>query len=234
MASSAWDPRYGLPLVPRHNNPWIYLAFAFLCVKRADGLVPDHIMVRAREHLDACMPQVVLPVYPVPGQPPPSFFRWPDGSGGDFSHDEMLGAAWLFPEFAHAMSLILIYEDGVYSNGELAFPGDPRKNQFRFPFLMPFLRQCSGVMKVSIVSQVIWSLYALASAALWKGECSGTLKVWLMADRMRELPISGLAVRLWAWWMESHHKMSPRRIFKENYLTEEPVFAEIAPDRFLP
>ena len=89
--SEAWDPRYSLPLVPMHNNPWIYLAYCTRILRRDGGWWSSEnkqtFEASIQTHFERCSTDKLGYLK-----------RWPEG--GICSHDEILGAAYLNSAFA--------------------------------------------------------------------------------------------------------------------------------------
>lgn len=215
--STVWDKNYNLPTIPRHNNGHIYCAYVTLILEKLGENTSD-IRASYIDFFNKCQ------------LPNGTFSRWPGGRGGDTSHDEIMGAAYMNDVFARSLIDYLTKMDGQFSV-EKQEQYNERRNQFRFVWLMPFMKACAGY-RVSLFSQAAWGLYALYNAATWKGDCSGTLKVWLTLDRMKEYPLSAFFGFIWKLWMEKKHKITPKIIFTKYYLTEEPVLGQIALDSF--
>lgn len=211
--SNAWDPRYNLPLVPKANNPWIYLAYATKLVKDANLSDFDRkYELKIWNLLCSCEVK------------PGLYNRWPDGSGGVTSHDELIGMAYLVPEMAFRILSHLEIHLGYYNN--LGTGGYLRFNLYRFVFLKPYLK-VRAKMDLNLWDKLAWSAYMLLDALFYKGrDEDGRLMRWLMAEHTQHL---------WAtrFWVESMNRKvrGPKQIF-ETYLTECPVFREVAPDNF--
>jgi hypothetical protein len=207
-----WDPRYNLPTIPQHSNPWIYMALVFKCVPEFKDIA------NVFEHWLKCYH-------------PPIFYRWPDKTGGNFSHDEILGAAHVLINAAYTIYCELVKYDG-YSPDEHGRITENRY-MFRFPFLRPFLRARLG-MKVSTLSQVLWSLYVLKATVFSKKtklDADGLLKIWLMSDYTSGYPIMDLTKHIWKLVMK-HKGIGPKYLFTEHYLYVCPTMREIAPNGF--
>jgi hypothetical protein len=191
--STIWDKRYDLPLFPELNNPWIYSAYVWKLLGKPSEMIGHFIT-----HSLKCFNKS-FGVYR----------RWPDGSGGKFSHDEIIGMAYVMPSAAFLLLEDLAERDGLYNENDTE-----ADNMYRFIFLVPFLRQCAG-FKVSLISQAKYIAHILFSAFTWKGGSSGPLKIWLMNDKMRELPLCALAIYFYemimnkkgvtlAWMLKEH------------------------------
>jgi hypothetical protein len=217
-ASSAWDSRYNLPLCPGNNNPWIYMAYAVLLMELSgDGSYVGRLMVE--NHFIKC--EAAAPK-PAPGL----FMRWPDGSGGQNSHDEIMGAAFLSPWIAKR---ILAYLDA--NDGEFNVTGEPETpmqfNVYRMPFLRPYLLACAGTTP-SPLSQAAWILSLAVDGLLRKKEdCGGALRFWLMTKVMERYPMCRLAI--WFWKRRVQKIQTPK-----SCLTiepgEHPIFGQCAPE----
>lgn len=234
--SNAWDDKYGIPNVPSHNNPHIYVAYCYMIADRYDVKRNpeiqekyDLMLAMYRRFWEGCQ---IGENHIFEGKKlnPGTFSRFPGGRGGDTSHDEIMGAAYLYKSAAEYLVDYLTKTDGQFSINATA-TYDESRNQFRFWWLMAFLKACAGY-RVSLVSQFAWGLYALYNAFTWKGDCSGTLKVWLTLDKMKKYPLSAFFGFIWKLWMEKKHKLTPKIVFTKYYLTEVPVLGQIALDSF--
>lgn len=213
MKSNVWDSRFSLPTIPMHSNPWIYTAYCLLLAGKADKVdYREKLLVEIDEFYSKClMPSGVMN-------------KWP--GGGHTSHDELMGAAWLRPGIAREIVEYLELNDGMYDNES---PEKPREKfyMYRFIFLMPYLRACAG-LRVSLASQVIWSLAAISNCWKFTGDSSGVLLFMLMGDKMQNYPISKIAVWFWRRRLMTKFGCTPKLVFQKFYLTEAPVLAEIA------
>jgi len=206
--SNAWDSRYNLPTFPMLNNPFIYLAYAKLVLRSHNEALKEYDIL---EYILKCYKNG-------------TFTRWPDGTGGMFSHDEVMGISYLNEQRAAMCINILEKSDGTFDAGD-----DEKKNMFRLIFLMPFLKACAGY-RVGLASQLLWSIHAVVTALKYKpGAESGLLKMWLMIDKMKDYPLSNLACIIFRINMQKRG-LDPKFIFKRYYLTECPVMGEIAPE----
>lgn len=208
--SNAWDVRFDLPLVPHHNNPHIYLGFVF----RILGANALPMWPNAYAYIAACEVEEGY------------ITRWP--LSDDTSHDELMGAAFIAPQFAERAIAFITKRDGHYC---LENPPIEKSNVYRFIFLMPFLKACAGY-HVSTLSQVLFSAHVLHSAFFVKpGETSGILKIWLMAGKMREYPICKGPLWIWSWrW--TRRGFTPKTIFTKYYLKDCPIFSQLAKDTY--
>ncbi len=216
--STAWDGNHNLPLIPQHNNPWIYSAYIMKCIQD-EMILGAGIYERLYTHLKKCMVE------------PGLFNRWPNGSGGVTSHDEIMGIAWHFPEAAKQILKYLMKNDGIYLNKEVNNP--ERYNVYRMIFLKPFLLACAKY-QVSVLSQIKWSVFLVYDLLTHRKkkdlDCGGRLRIWIMLDRMESLPICKMTI--WIWRRIMHSKgLGPKFCFNY-YLAEVPVMKDIAPDRF--
>jgi hypothetical protein len=191
--SDAWDQRYNLPLFPKMNNPWIYFAYAQLCLERWPiGGVTIHEPFIV-EHFAKCEIE------------PGLFTRWPDKQGWFTSHDEIMGACFLSDRVAHRVLTYLEEHDGEFNwEGIKSLEGF---NVFRFPWLEPYLRQCAG-WRVSLFSQLIWSAFIVWDALTRTpnlADAGGALRNWLMVEKMKTLPIAGIAAYFWKWRVQKKY-----------------------------
>lgn len=207
-SSNAWDKRYDLPLFPQFNNPFIYLAYAKLALRSHNEALSQRDILK---YIHGCYKNG-------------TFTRWPDGTGGQFSHDEVMGLSYLDEQRAAMCINILEKSDGTFDAGD-----NEKKNMFRLIFLMPFLKACAGY-RVGLVSQLLWSIHAVVTAMKYKpGSESGLLKMWLMMDKMKDYPICKLACAYFCINMQGRG-LNPKVLFTKFYLTECPVMGEIAPE----
>lgn len=211
-ASKAWDTRFNLPTFPQFNNPFIYLAYMWLLVEQSGEKVPDAWELSLAEFGYQCNKNG-------------TYTRWPDGTGGTFSHDEVMGASYLNHVVAADMINQLQKTDGLFDSD------DERKNQFRFLFLMPLLKACAGY-RVGIISQLQWSIHAMITAWKYKdGSESGILKMWLMIEKMKVYPLSRMACIMFGIIMQKKG-ITPRVAFKK-YFNDMPDLAELACDEWM-
>lgn len=229
--SNAWDQRFNLPLVPQHNNPWIYAAYALKMIRLGkhtnDELI--ELVDLFEDHLAACRS-------PVWGE----FFRWPDRSGGNTSHDEVMGIAyidWCLKLSTKPTAAILgrlLETDGVYNVQNVPEKIPEEHNIYRFVWMESFLKACTTFMRVGLISQFWFSLPLIVDVFKYKKEDggeSGLLLKWISFEPMEKFLLSAICIKLWKNKMEELG-ISPKQIFKEKYLKECPVFAEHAPDKF--
>lgn len=213
MKSNAWDSRFSLPTIPMHSNPWIYTAYCLYLAGKADGV--DY-RTKFWPGIDEFFAKCLLPSG--------VFTKWP--GGGFTSHDEIMGAAWLRPGIAREILEYLEKNDGLYDSER---PESPREdhNVYRFIFLKPYLKACADY-RVSFVSQLVWSIAAIANCWNFTGDSSGVLLFMLMGDKMEKYPISGISVWFWRRRLTKKFGCTPKLVFSKHYLTECPVLAEIA------
>lgn len=217
--SNAWARRYNLPLIPQHNNPWIYSAY----ISKIMGGFNTSLLVDLSKYAEKCQIK------------PGLFDRWPDGSGGLTSHDELMGLAYHFEWAASDILFYLSVNDGLYINKpELINPlvSAERFNVYRMVFLKPFLQACAGY-RVGIISQIIWAgfiAYDLITHRIKEPDMGGRLRIWIMLEHMSKYPLTGIAI--WLWKKVMHNKgLSPKKCFTV-YLREVPVMTETAPEEF--
>lgn len=208
-----WHAIYQLPLIPIHNNPHIYMALVMLC---SPGAVPSQ---RADAYFQSCVAE-------------DTYYRWPDGRGGNFSHDEVLGAAAYSQIAAVTLYSELEKNDGFFPD-EHGSIKDVSRYFYRYTFLKPFLRARIG-MEVGIVGQSLWSAHVIWSMIMNKRhnfDPDGVLKVWLMGQSAKNYPLMNFSYELWKKVMKSRG-IGPKMIFTGHYLNECPTMARIAPDAF--
>lgn len=210
--SNAWDVRNGLPTVPFHNNPWIFMAYAFKLIKLNDGSVP----------LDKELWNMALNCEKEPGL----YNRWPDGTGGVTSHDELIGISFLIPTMSFRILRYLDSNMGYYNNltsaKGLSFF---RYNLFRFVFLKPVLKSFAN-LELTKLDKFFLYAYLITHAFNPKKDYGGSLVIWIMTEALKDNKVVQL------WKKLSNKKMyGPKECF-QNYLKECKVFYNNAPIRF--
>jgi hypothetical protein len=219
--STAWHPKYDLPTT-QLNNPWIYLAYAVKIVRQT---TKSSVMGELDAHdqfidfLSSCE------------KAPGLFNRWPDGSGGLTSHDELMGIAYLNCMAANRIIRYLHNYHGVYNN-----TGEPgrwwRFLMYRFVWVMPFLRACSTDYYCDPIARLVWSTWLLWDALSFsKDDHGGRLRIWLMIDTMASKYLCRLSVKLWCWRMKKAG-LTPKVCFKSEP-REYPVYEELSPEVWL-
>lgn len=175
--SKVWDARYDLPIFPLLNNPFLLGAYVWLLLGK-----PSDMQAAFFVHATKC--------YRLETH---TYVRWPDGSGGRTSQDELIGLAYLHQLQAKYIIDTLDENDGIYN-----FEDKEYDTMYRFIFLEPFLRQCAG-MKVSLLNQLKYITHIAISAITWKKEsgASGALMIWLMNDKMQELPLCSIFIKFY-------------------------------------
>ncbi len=212
---TCWDSRYDLPLCPLNSNPFIYSAYADL-ILRLSGQKLDRIDVM--NHFNRCQHE----------ERDGRFWRWPDHSGGQNSHDEIMGACY----FDDGIAIhILKYLDA--NNGDFNVTGEkPSRwlqfNVYRLPWLKPYLIACSG-RKVNLVRQAIFAAHITFSAFTNSGpdNAGGRLRNWLMLERMRDLPLVRAAARLWIKRVGAKDTLKGSLAIEPR---EAPILSELAPE----
>ncbi len=213
---TCWDSRYDLPLCPLNNNPWIYMAYADL-ILGIQGFELSRVQVKIHYYSCEAYPSHMG-----------LFWRWPDKSGGQNSHDEIMGAAYFHPYIA---SSILNYLDST--NGDFNVTGEkPSRwlqfNVYRLPWLKPYLLACAG-RKVNLVRQAIFAAHITFSAFTNSGpdNAGGRLRNWLMLERMRDLPLVRAAARLWIKRVGAKDTLKGSLAIEPR---EVPILSELAPE----
>jgi len=199
-ASNAWDERFGLPTVPFHSNPSIYSAYAAKLIgdEATELLAPYQKFLEQLE---------VTPGY---------ITKWPGGEKS--SHDELMGAAWFSGAFAGRALEHLKKTDGYWTVDNFVS---------RFIFLVPYLR-ARAHLPVSLWNQLKFAAHVLFVSFFSKpGEFSDHLLIWIMRNAMEEFAVCDLALRIWESRLLSKG-YNPKRVFSEHYLTECPVFGQLA------
>lgn len=219
-ASQAWDARFGLPVCPSFNNPWIYGAYA-LKVMRVAGLTAIEEVALVDRFIDFAKGCRIKPGL---------FNRWPDGGGGVTSHDELMGMAFISKNLAKEIVAYLDETDGVYLNKPEEKADHPnweiRFNVYRMVFLLPFLRARAG-HSLNLASQLVFAAHlwkdAFSAKATDTGNAGGRLRNWLMLDTMEKTgPIASAGV--WYW----RSKMKALGFSPGESLAKEPGIPQIA------
>lgn len=215
--SQAWDHTFDLPLVPIHNNPFIYAAYATRIIEEYEN--PAYLIDLQYHALDKCAVNIH------------DFFglynRWPGGVGGQISHDEIIGLCYISPFIAKSILSYLKSHFGFYDN---ISPTKPRLNSFmyRYPFLYPFIKIRSG-FKLNILQYITMSAYFFFSALFTNKKNSGEILLqWIMVEGIKvKYP------KLVSFWIKhmNRRKLSPKICF-QTYLERCPVFRLYAPIKF--
>lgn len=222
MESNVWDSRYDLPLLPDHNNPWIYAAYALKIIKSWGEDVDNLYLTRELiEHAnEKCRVEKGL------------YHRWPDGFGGHTSHDELIGLCYIDAAIAKDVLNYLDFNDGVYNNLKNTVTSliPDRYNLYRFLWLRPYIAECAKA-RLNILSQLKWAGFVVANALFKKAEGWDTkLMIWLMSERMENHTICKLAILFW----ESRMKklgLNPH-VFFEKELEKFPVYSRTVKSTF--
>lgn len=221
--SPAHHPESQLPLCPDLNNPWIYAAYA-IKLMRLEGLTEaQDALLKARIKAWAALCRIRFGL----------FDRWPGGRGGVFSHDEIMGMAYLSTDLARELILYLTEMDGRYCNKpEEVKPGfEDEFNVYRIRYVEPHLRACAPGFSVSLFTQLQYGIALVFDALTYKrGGESGRLKIWLTLGRLEKFWLSGFAIAFWRYRMK-RAGITPKACF-EVELKAYPLFAEVAPKEF--
>lgn len=227
MNADGWDSRYWLPTFQRHNNPFLYMAYFNLLLRRQH---PDHGLTEfsVYEHYLRCL--VDSQIHSGHGL----INRWPDGGGGETSHDELIGLSALCPPAARHVEAYLREHWGCYDNKKTGnkFWRFFRFNLYRFPWFVCYLRHRAGkppsrwldLAHVLYVRVQAWRFDKLRNPLT-----GSLLMTWLMGQTMRESqnPKVREAYDYWekTLWIKG---ASPDWVF-DRYLTEYPIFKQAAP-----
>ena len=206
----AWDKRHNLPLVPKHNNPFLYLAIS----KKISNENYNCI-----DHWLNCL---------VDSQELGLAWRWPDHGGGNMSYDELLGASYCSKDIARWIWVYLKHNFGRYDNVNPQSKSF-RHWMFRFPWAMAFIRsRASGTPGLW---GIFYSLTLLFDAIKYKtGDEEGRLRIWLTLDEMSKHTISQWSV---SFWRKKMHKknLSPSNCLAISF-ADLPVYHQNAPTWF--
>lgn len=216
--SNAWSLNYNLPIVEFHNNPHLYMAYAYKIIRLWDKESAAKIIPYFYLYASQCQINFGL------------FYRYPDKRGGPTSHDELIGIASMSEFLAKHIYNYIKNHNGVYDNGE-----DPhvkyrffRYNLYRFPWAIVYIKACAGY-KLSCFDKFVFNLFLKLDMINYKGSNEGgRLRIWLMLDVMeKHIPKT---VKLWKKDMRAHG-LSPKECFTF-YLSECPVYHQYAPNLF--
>lgn len=225
--SNAWHKESGLPLAPDFNNPFIYLAYSVKIIRFPEdaSIRPSIVEIatlfaKIKDWIEKCRIR------------PGLFNRWPNGTGGIFSWDEIMGLAYFSPEIAKELLMYLYVEDGVYCNKpeEMKEGEEEKYNVFRFIFMEPYLRARSQ-LRVGLINQLKFILHIARDGFQWKPENpqeQGRCQMWLMGEEMKRFPLIKIAYLFWENKM-TKNKMTPKLALK-GHLEKCPVYAENAPE----
>jgi hypothetical protein len=212
-ASNAWDARYGLPLLPANNNPWIYMAYL------------DTLMQFRGERLDRELVWQHFLRCEVEGEPG-LFHRWPGGYGGMNSHDEIMGAAYFDPRIADRILRRLDRKFGDFNNTGEKPSRALEYNVYRFGvWLRPYLASRAGRC---IVISPAWAAHLAYATRDNDGDnCGGRLRNWLMMHEMQRYAICRPAIR--GWIKRREERGETLRGSLEIEPRETPILGELAP-----
>jgi hypothetical protein len=201
-----------------HNNPWLYSAYAMKVMRRG-GLQAWQALPLERafaQHFRACIIRFGL------------INRWPDGSGGMMSHDELIGIAYNSRFLAREIYFYLKQTNGKYINKpEEAENKCPYRFDIRrFPSVMAFISS-RAKYPPSYFHRIFFGLDALLNALSNPGEGS-RLRMWLMLDEMSQYLFPRICLKAWAYILTKRGE-GPKKWFSK-YLTEAPIFFDEAPN----
>jgi hypothetical protein len=216
--SDAWDARYNLPTCPEYNNPFLYMAYADLVIEQAEGAGLSQALVNS--YFDRCQfrfKEIGL------------FNRWPDGSGGLVSYDEIMGAAYFGPKFAVLIHDYLEEHGGIFNNTGEDKP-DESMDIYRFIFMRPYLLACCG-FRVSLWDQLLVALNLLLDCFSFASN-GGKLKNYLLIYKMKGCWLVQLIGVFWRWQMKRHGCTFKTCLSKEPG-DRYPIFGELAKDDWI-
>lgn len=210
--SNAWDHIHDLPLVPRLNNPWIYMAYAFKLIFETDGIILTNSNYNLDNYIRLCEKQ------------PGLFNRWPDETGGSLSQDEVVGISCISIQATARLRSYLLTHLGDYNNS----------NQFnflgRFYWLYAILNK-SAFGKAGFINQLLWTIMIIFDTLTYRnGDASGRLLIWAMLDLMDGYKIPNYFINKWKNKMK-RIGMTPKLAFQQE-LPDYPVFEQYAPEEF--
>lgn len=216
--SELWDKENLLPTIPIHNNPRIYTALAFKFVKASGEKIPFQWWSKYWKFAGLCFQYRNGNRF---------VSRWPGGRGGNFSHDEILGDAYLYHLSAGIHLSILEGNHGIYPDSE----GKIKLSRwfYRFLFLRPFLK-ARWYGQLSWWDGLQWCVPVWLQ--VWKTrrnnfDSDGIFKVWLMLETM----VAHCPKTCEAWLARMDREgITPKLLFQD-YLKEVSM-ADYAPESF--
>lgn len=149
--TNCWSEKYQLPICPNHYNPHIYLGYIYLIDSTAVNNGQYAI------YFNNCCRRGV-------------FYRFPDGTQGEGSWDEVIGAA--------SIPICVNTADWFLNNFRLKW--------HRFIFLKCYLKACAyGPDAISWWDRLLFSTYIRLSIKgnLVPGDVGGRLRSWLMISK---------------------------------------------------
>lgn len=212
-ASSAWDIHHKLPLIPIYNNPGFYCA---LMVKIA-GMFPDSW----KEAFEFFWK----------GSVTPNISRFPSGRGGNFSHDEIIGWAFLSKEACEFLLWKLEKWWGWFPNEYGKF--EIGRFFYRFIFLKPYLLMRLG-RPLPWHWEKLWCYHVSRSTkntTKLNFDTSGINKIWIMGTHVGQYPECARVFSLWCAHMLDV-KISPPDIYSV-YLGDVPIVKQMAPESWV-
>lgn len=208
--TEAWSEKYQLPTF-NSMNPHLFVAYvAQLIAQSEEPFTTIDIYTQYSNFLASC--EVMGGLYK----------RYPDGSSGLTSWDEIIGIARIRPSSAKDIYNYLEVTDGIYDS-ENENSTDERKNVYRLPFIRPLLRLAAG-MRVSLIDQAILCGWMIWDAVNPDQGMSGHLQLWLYLPLMKEKAVTSIGAAFWQWRMKARG-ISTYHMFTE-YFHNEPKFKE--------
>lgn len=174
MADKAWDPRWdGKPVFPQHNNPHLYLALVFK-VLRQNGI----LYTPAWTFIQSCRnPKTGL------------LNRYPNGDGGQFSHDEAIGVLYYSSD---DLTLDQLY--GAYDNLGVGF--QVGQLLCRMLPMMAFAHaRLEG--RVPFILRLAFAGYCLKHAFSSDDGAKAHIHIWLMSEEMHKYAVCREALLVW-------------------------------------
>lgn len=161
------------------NNPWFELAVAQKILDQNDGPVLDFTNFSY-----AC---ILKDRSPMRG-------RWPGNRGGNISHDELIGRAYISDFLARDDREVLNKNLGFYRNDkEYALL---KTWMFRFPWAMAFIDH-RAVGDTSKLRRYIWKWHTELITEYPATEGTAHILTWLMVDEMKRYEICKEAATEW-------------------------------------
>ncbi|MEO0271998.1 MAG: hypothetical protein ABIM30_02775 [candidate division WOR-3 bacterium] len=182
-SSNVWDHRYNLPLVPIHNNPHLYCAYASLICKY-------HFDVES--HIKRCRAKDGL------------IYRWPNQWGGTLSHDEILGLCFTSPNTVEEIYYHLIENNYDYGHNV---------RLDRFPHLISMMKVAIGMKLTLLDQLSLALYFIVDCFMKKDRHESSRLRRWLMSNILIEAPyLVAQAVELWRYIMNKRG-ITPKYLF---------------------
>lgn len=214
--TEAWDPKYNLPTF-QSMNPHAFTAYCVTALEhKGKHSEAAEILQTYWRFLYDCTVFKSQPKYTG------LYHRYPDGSAGNISWDEIIGISSLAPLGARHAREYLFLHLGCYDDqnpGTWSF----RRNLYRFPFLTALLKIGGGDW-LGPIGRVVLALWYLWDALSSDPGMSGHLQHWLYREYVKPHWGAHLGVIFWDWRMKKRGIDETTMLTK--YFWDKPKFIE--------